>query len=275
MTHACKSIITLLFTLITLPAWAGGWLGITVQPPEGVQIGEIVKDGPADNAGLKKSDILIKLDGKNITTTDQFLTIVSNTTPGKEILLTIIRSGDEREIKITPDDSLNHPSLFPSTQQLANTNLPNRRIWRRSEPWRYPTRTDPDPRQTEAFNPQLQPQPNYAVPIPAPGELPYNEELPSEPDEPAPTAWLGVAPELTPVGVTLTRIATGGPGEKAGLKTGDIIVSLNGQSIPTPRAMSKILRNYHPEDLIEVTIKRNGQLIDVQAQLATPPATTP
>ncbi|MBF0127895.1 MAG: PDZ domain-containing protein [Magnetococcales bacterium] len=128
-------MFTALFTLAATPVHAGGWLGITVQPPEGVQVGEIVKDGPADKAGLQKNDILLKADGKVITSLSHFHLTVANATPGKELVLKLLRRGEEREIKITPDDSAHHQSLFPDGRQLGGGEVPQERIWRRGEPW--------------------------------------------------------------------------------------------------------------------------------------------
>ncbi|MBF0340168.1 MAG: PDZ domain-containing protein [Magnetococcales bacterium] len=257
---------------VAAPASAGGWLGITVQAPEGVQVGEILKDGPADKAGMAKNDILTKADGKPIGSIQQFLGVLASATPGKEMLLTIVRKGEEKEIKITPDDSRDHPARLPEGRQMENPELLQERVWNRSENWSgnpMPPSMDP------ARNPMTgHPQPPLQEPAPLPERVP---QTPAEPQEPPPTVWLGVAPDLSPHGhgVVLTRVAPGGPGEKAGMKTGDLIISLNGQSVSSPRAMSRILRSFRPGDLVEVTLNRNGQMIDSQAQLAAPPAEKP
>ncbi|MEO5330508.1 MAG: PDZ domain-containing protein [Magnetococcus sp. YQC-5] len=266
------SILTALLASNAVPVEAGGWLGITVQPPEGVQIGEILKDGPADKAGLQKKDILLKIDGKVITSMDHFLNSVATATPGKEIVLNLIRKGEEREFKITPDDSQNHPSVFPDGRPMGTAEMPKGKVWHRSEqPWQGNAMSAP----MEAGQPDSLPSrmPNHSM-----QGMPQNDgyATPPEPPEPAPKAWLGIAPELTPTGgVAVTRIAPNGPGERAGMQIGDMIVSLNGQSVSSPRAMSRILRGFLPGDLVEVTINRNGQMIDVQAKLAAPPAEMP
>ncbi|MBF0271973.1 MAG: PDZ domain-containing protein [Magnetococcales bacterium] len=289
------SVLSILSLGIASPALAGGWLGITVQTPEGVQIGEILKDGPADKAGLARNDILIKADGKPITSLPHFLTVVENATPDKELRLTVVRKGEEKEIKIIPDDSNNHPSRFPEGRPVEPLESNSGKIWHRSEPW---PASPPFPPPNSLQDPGREPPPG-ALPPPAPipespppqaatppgrseGHQPPPLSEPAlreraapaaEPPEPPPTAWMGVAPELSTHGVVLTRVAPGGPGEKAGMKAGDMIISLNGQSVSSPRAMARILRGFRPGDLIEVTLNRNGQLIDSQAQLAAPPAT--
>ncbi|NGZ05165.1 MAG: PDZ domain-containing protein [Magnetococcales bacterium] len=264
-------VCTLLLSpwLLATPVNAGGWLGITVQPPDGVQIGEILKDGPADKAGLTRRDVVIKVDGKPITSLQHFLATMANATPGKEMQLTIIRKGEEKNIPITPDDSRDHASRVADGHPLEPMELPpHSRNWQYPEPWP----ANPMPTQ----DPRADPMPGQRPP-PATMEPPSVSErtkLPP-PNETPPAVWLGVAPELSPQGVLLSRIAPGGPGERAGLKEGDILISLNGQSVSSPMAIARILRSYRPGDLVEVTINRKNQMIDTQAQLAAPPTEAP
>ncbi|MBF0178945.1 MAG: PDZ domain-containing protein [Magnetococcales bacterium] len=244
-------------------ATAGGWLGITVQSPEGVQVGEIMKDGPGDKSGLHRNDILMKMDGKPITSLAQFMAMLEAAPPGKEMVLSLLRRGEERELKITPDDSALHQSVRPDGRQMGGMEMPSEtqpkeRVWRRSEP----------PWQQQGVSPML---PGNLEPPRGEVEPPRMPVAPYEPPEPPATAWLGVAPELTQAGVIVTQVAPGGPGERAGMKPGDVIISVSGQSVSSPRAMARVLRSFRPKDLVEVTINRNGQIIDVQAQLIAPP----
>ncbi|MEO5345541.1 MAG: PDZ domain-containing protein [Magnetococcus sp. YQC-9] len=262
------STVTVLATLLATPAWAGGWLGITVQTPEGVQVGEIYKEGPADKAGLQRNDVVIRIDGKGIGSMRDFLTLIANAQPGREMTLIVQRKGEEKEIKITPDDSRDHPSRSPD----GHIDGAPVRTWQRSElragnaPPMEAMRPLADAYSASMHEPPSLEEPSAAQQPPAP---------PADPLEPPATVWLGIAPELAPNGVSVARVAPGGPGERAGLKIGDQIISLNGQSISSPRAMARVLRGFRPGDLIEMTIHRKGQLIDTQAQLAAPPADQP
>ncbi|GAB0057097.1 hypothetical protein SIID45300_01418 [Candidatus Magnetaquicoccaceae bacterium FCR-1] len=264
--------MTALVSLLASPAMAGGWLGITVQPPEGVRIGEIFKDGPADKAGLTRNDIVLKVDGKGIVSTRDFLATLASAQPGKELTLLVQRKGEEKEIKITPDDSRDHPSSAPDGRNEEPRGPQPSRERPRAEVW---------PGQPP-LSPEMARQLPDAYAMPPEGMPPLEEmappqarEMPADPAEPPATVWLGVAPELAPNGVAVARVAPGGPGERAGLKIGDQIISVNGQSIGSPRAMARVLRGFKPGDLVEMTIHRKGQLIDTQAQLAAPPADPP
>ena len=91
-----------------------GWLGVMIQDvtpelaksfglkkPEGVLISEVVKDSPAQKAGLKSGDVLIGLDGKNIENAHILSRIVANTPPDTKVVMDIIRNGKEQKIPLT------------------------------------------------------------------------------------------------------------------------------------------------------------------------------
>jgi Do/DeqQ family serine protease len=71
---------------------------LNLTQKEGVIISSIQRGTPADQAGLKRYDVIIKFEGKNVTSEDQFRRFVAETTPGKKVLLTVVR--DQKEIEI-------------------------------------------------------------------------------------------------------------------------------------------------------------------------------
>ncbi len=88
-----------------------GWLGITIQelnpqkakelhvePPRGVLVVDTVKGGPAEKAGLKKNDVVIGYQGKEIADTSTFRNEVAATPIGQEAKVTIIRGGKKEEL---------------------------------------------------------------------------------------------------------------------------------------------------------------------------------
>ena len=66
----------------------------------GVLVTDVEPDSPADKAGLKQGDIIIKLNGKEILSNETFRNTVSLMTPGTKINLTIFRDGKEKEITV-------------------------------------------------------------------------------------------------------------------------------------------------------------------------------
>jgi S1-C subfamily serine protease len=69
-----------------------------------------------------------------------------------------------------------------------------------------------------------------------------------------PTAFLGVLVEAVPGvdGAFVTGVASGSPAQAAGLVPGDVIVSLGTQSVNSPTALTRLIGNHHPGDVVQV-----------------------
>ena len=83
-----------------------GWVGAGVQEltPElaesfklgdtkGVLITEVIRNSPAEHAGIKTGDILLAIDDKNIDDSNTMLETVANLQPGKVALIKLLRNG--------------------------------------------------------------------------------------------------------------------------------------------------------------------------------------
>jgi len=92
-----------------------GWLGVIVQTvtPEladsfglkdrkGALVADVEEGAPADEAGIKKGDIIIAFDGKEIEEMSELPLVVAQTQVGKKVDVTILRNGKElkKEVKI-------------------------------------------------------------------------------------------------------------------------------------------------------------------------------
>jgi S1-C subfamily serine protease len=90
-------------------------------------------------------------------------------------------------------------------------------------------------------------------------------------------AWLGIAsmqvplaPEVaakvgSPVGLEVAQVVAGSPAEEAGLHRGDVIVQMDGQRVVTTTAVQKLMVENAISRRIEITVWRNGALVDVVA----------
>jgi membrane-associated protease RseP (regulator of RpoE activity) len=63
-----------------------------------VRVTEVVPDSPAEEAGLKVGDVIIAVDGKALDAEHELSKIVQGNGPGDEILLTVMRRGDDTEV---------------------------------------------------------------------------------------------------------------------------------------------------------------------------------
>jgi putative serine protease PepD len=61
----------------------------------------VTKGGPADKAGLKAGDIILKLDGRTILGADQFIVGIRAKSVGDTVELTVRRGGADRTVRMT------------------------------------------------------------------------------------------------------------------------------------------------------------------------------
>ncbi|MGC8768354.1 DegQ family serine endoprotease [Calditerrivibrio sp.] len=113
------------------------WMGVGIQDmtPElaksmgikidhGVVVNKIYSKSPAEKAGLKEGDIIIKCNNESITTSSELQKIVMNSKVGAELKLTIIRDGKEMTVKVITEKMPEEESIAKdSLQQLKDERL--------------------------------------------------------------------------------------------------------------------------------------------------------
>jgi len=92
---------------------------------------------------------------------------------------------------------------------------------------------------------------------------------------PAGRAFLGVVAATTLLGaVVVESVIPGGPAARAGIKPGEVIVSVAGQSITTTDVLSSVLATLRPSQTIPVQVLTpSGKLRTVQVTLGSQPGT--
>ncbi len=91
-----------------------GYLGVQIQEVDhqiarsmglkevaGALISDVVEETPADKAGLKTGDLVLKVDGKKIYTTSELRNTISARKPGEKVTLVLLRDGKEKNIRVT------------------------------------------------------------------------------------------------------------------------------------------------------------------------------
>ncbi len=69
--------------------------------PQGALVNAVEKGGPADKAGVEVSDIILKFDGKSVTSSGELPRIVGATRPGSKVSLEVWRRGATKELSVT------------------------------------------------------------------------------------------------------------------------------------------------------------------------------
>jgi len=91
-------------------AWLGVWIqavdndlakAFGLEKAMGALVDDIVEDGPAEKAGLKKRDIILEFDGQEITSSNMLPTIVSTRRPGEKKKVKVIRAGKIKTVNVT------------------------------------------------------------------------------------------------------------------------------------------------------------------------------
>jgi putative serine protease PepD len=71
-------------------------------------------------------------------------------------------------------------------------------------------------------------------------------------------AYLGVSTAPNAGGVTVASVSAGAPAATAGLRVGDVIVSVDGKRVSEPDDVSAAIQDKHPGDKVEIQVRRNG-----------------
>jgi putative serine protease PepD len=85
--------------------------------------------------------------------------------------------------------------------------------------------------------------------------------------------YLGLTTAAGSAGVEVHAVTPGGPAERAGLRTGDVVVSVDGQAVSEPGDVTDALDGSEPGDSVEVEVERGGRRERLDITLGTRPAT--
>jgi serine protease Do len=72
---------------------------------------------------------------------------------------------------------------------------------------------------------------------------------------------------VKPYGAIFDRPEPGSPAAKAGIEAGDVITSINGQTLARSRDFAAIISNKAPGSVIYLTTFRNGELMQIKLTL--------
>jgi serine protease DegQ len=91
-----------------------GWIGVGVQDvtkeiadsfklavPGGVLITQVERGGPADKAGVKLGDVLLRVNGRAVGDTTGMLNMIAALQPGEQVRLKLARNQSESELSVT------------------------------------------------------------------------------------------------------------------------------------------------------------------------------
>ena len=88
-----------------------------------------------------------------------------------------------------------------------------------------------------------------------------------------PYLGISIADNTSGTGARIASVRAGSPAAHAGLKVGDIIVSVDGQKVENADALTAVVAAHQPEETLRLKVERKGSTLHVNATLATRPPT--
>lgn len=205
----------------------------------GVAVEKVVEGSPAEKAGLQSGDVIVRVNGDEITSTRKLTRLIGEIAPDHTARVTIFRGGSERELSVT--------------------------VGKRPMP-----KFD----ETVGFG-RLGEFPGF----PTPPDAPLLEGLPREPGQPMVWTFgkrrqIGIGTTTltkqlaehfgVESGVMVASVRENSPAAKAGLKAGDIIVEAGGKAVKNEGDLVRAIADKKEGDVSLTYVRdRNRQTVNV------------
>jgi predicted metalloprotease with PDZ domain len=236
----------------------GPWLGVTLAGEKdggGAKVTSVIPDSPADKAGLKKGDVVVALDGDKVVGPATLTEMIHAAEPGKTVRLDVLRDGKKQTL----------------SAELAERKDPFRVLapgfegsWVNEEEVR---RLAEDARRLAEEHRALE-----LERLPELGRMAFRtgggprlgvELVRTTPEL---REHLG-APEDH--GVLVGKVLPGTPAEKAGLKVGDVITSVDGAEVSSAGAILEAIADKGGQG-VDIELVRDGKAMKVRAEIPKP-----
>jgi serine protease Do len=242
-----------------------GWLGVSIQDVteelsealprgvhEGAMINQVVEDSPAEAAGLKEGDIVVKVGQTRVKSTGDLTKAVRDIGAGNSAVIEYYRDG--RRMRTTA--ALTERS---DKYDKAKKEYKRQRKHRNKDVRRY-GKYDDDDHDIVMFDDHFAPMAwTYALHAGRPRLgvhlMDLNEQL---------AEYFQVTEDE---GVLVTEVVEESAAEVAGIKAGDVIVSIGDEDVEDSDDIREELRAYREGGEVSVGIVRNGRRQIVAVEL--------
>ena len=212
-----------------------------LQQAGGALIAEVEEESPAEKAGLRAGDIVVEFDGERVRSARHFSRLVQETPDGRAVRATVLRDGARQTLDVTPsiaenrwerDMILRVPEVEPEVERGL-----------RALPRHFAFDFDWDAAAPEVF---ASSRGRLGVRLQS-----LTEQL---------AEFFGAQE-----GVLVSSVEPDSPAAKAGLKAGDVITSINGRTVDSPRDVTQELRDRDEGGEVEIGILREKKSMTLKA----------
>jgi len=252
------------------------WMGVFLQEyndslkdamgrdQDGVLLSRVVPDGPADNAGLKAGDLIVRVDGRQVNSVDELTDLVSDARVGETFNVDYMRGqrwqsttvtlgerpdGDAPRAKSNDsDDDDDTPTPYPPVAPRAPRPPVAPRVIVPDQKWMNDMREQL--RSPMMMGLQDQNRPRLGVTV---------EDVKGDMAD-----AFGVDG-----GVLVTGVMDNMPAQRVGIRTGDVIIRVDGDDVGSTAELQRALRN-SDDGRVTVELVRRGEHRTLSVTLQQP-----
>lgn len=249
--------------LLVAPPADEGWLGVFIEnADDGVLVGDVVDDSPAEAAGLRSGDVIQRIAGQRVTNVQELIDAISSREPGAVVAVRYLRDGGAQRAEIelaARPESMVEALDVDALQRLEDLGYLDADLVEGLQSLGY--LGEPEP--VEAPEPIEEPvlRDTEIVDV-------FREDLMA--GVPADDgAFLGVYLDSDEYGVLISELVDGAPASAAGLRAGDRLVRIDARRIETEDDVYAALSEHAAGDRIAVRIDRDGDRETIRLHLGS------
>ncbi len=219
-----------------------------MRDARGVAVTQVIKDSPAEKAGLRKDDVIVRFEDDSVTSVRKLNRLVSEVAPDQTVKLRVSRGGSEQEVAVTigkRNQSINAMGdwrVFDNLKglgkieglerfkELERAMPPGAKVWK----WEGPGKDG----MMLAFGNHRR------IGI---GTTELTKQL---------AEYFGIGDST---GVLVTSVTDDSPAAKAGLKAGDVITAIDGEKVEDAGDLAQGINKKKDGDVTLTVIRNKNQ----------------
>ncbi|HJU93578.1 MAG TPA: PDZ domain-containing protein [Pyrinomonadaceae bacterium] len=202
----------------------------------GVGVTQVVKDSPAEKAGLRKDDVILRIDGENVNSVRKLNRLVSEMAPDHSVRIAVSRGGAEQEVTATIGKRTNSSMVFGGPSRLWKWEGNDPRTWK----WEGPLFNKKDLLENDGdLTFVLGNSRRIGV-----STMALTKQL---------ADYFGITGGQ---GLLVTSVTENSPAANAGVRAGDVITAVDGEAVDSSGDLSRVI-NRKKEGDVTLTIIRN------------------